>query len=114
MFIMQKEPTWTWPVKVLTPREDGSFNEARFNACFRLLPKEEREALGSTAEGTDALLRKSVVQLLDLVDEAKAPLPHSPELLDACIGNPWIRMALVRSYVQATSGIPISEAAAGN
>jgi len=114
MFIMQKVPTWTWPVKVLTPREDGTFVEQAFSARFCLLPQADREALGTTAAGTDELLRQTVVELLGLVDEAKAPLPHSPALLDACIGNPWIRMALLRSYVQATSGIPISEAAAGN
>jgi hypothetical protein len=114
MFTLQSEPRWIWPVEVMTPAEDGTFTTGRFRAAFRLLPPARRAELGASVEGTDELLREAVVELLDLVDDAGDPLAHSAPLLDACIGNPWVRMGLVRSYVQALEGMPLSRAAAGN
>ena len=113
MFILQTEPRWTWPVVVRVPTEAGGVTESRFSAVWRLLPKEEREQLGQTEAGTDDLLRQSIVELRDIQDEAGAPVPHSPALVDALIAIPWVRRGLIAAYAEALAGVP-SEAARGN
>lgn len=113
MFTLVKEPRWIWPVKVQYPTDDGRFEEKQFRCLWRLVPEERRRELDASPTGTDTLLREAVVELLDLQDEGKSPLRHSPELLEAVIAQPWIRVAMVRSYVEALMGTP-SEAASGN
>lgn len=112
MFTLQKEPRWTWPVKVKVPDDKGGLTEQQFRATFRLI--EAWEERGRTYDGTTTLLTEAVVELHDLVDEAGKALPHSPELLVALLRNPWIRSGLINSYVAAMNGMPISEAARGN
>ena len=113
MFRLQPEPRWTWPVIVHQPEGDGSFVERRFKAVWRLVPKADREQLSLTEEGSDELMRRSIVELQDLADEAGNPIPHSAELVDQLLGIPWIRRGLIQSYAGALTGVP-SAAAVGN
>lgn len=112
MFVLQSEPVFAWPVTVHSPGDDGTWQEGRFQARFRLLDRAAIEA-ATTAEATDALMRDAVVELVGLVDERNVPIPHSADVLDACLRNPWIRGGLVRAYMTALAGKP-SAAALGN
>ncbi len=113
MFVLQSEPRWTWPVVVKAPDAEGNLVEQRFSAVWRLLPKDERERLGATLEGTDELLRRSIVEVSDVLDQDKQPMPHSAALVDALIAIPWVRAGLVLAYAQSLEGVP-PEAARGN
>ncbi|MEI6158370.1 MAG: hypothetical protein WCP77_00940 [Roseococcus sp.] len=104
MFKRMEEPRWTWPVTVQVPVEDGALEEQKFRAYFRLIPPKRRAELDAMLDGTDQLLREAVLQVLDVTDEAGATLPHTPELLEALIGIPWVRLGLLRSYMAALSG----------
>lgn len=104
MFKRQEEPRWTWPVTVQVPFEDGAFQEQKFRAHFRLIPPARRAELDAMPDGADQLLREAVLQVMDVTDEAGATLPHSPELLEALIGIPWVRLGLLRSYMAALTG----------
>jgi hypothetical protein len=118
MFKKQEEARWTWPVKVQVPVEGGAFQEQSFRAYFRLIPPVRRAELDAMPDGADQLLREAVLQVLDVTDEAGAPLAHSAELLDALIGIPWVRLGLLRSYMAAMMGEALSQglppAEAGN
>lgn len=114
MFKLLEEARWTWPVKVQVPVDGGAFEERQFRAHFRLIPPARRAELDAMPDGPDQLLREAVVQLLDIVDEAGAPLAHSPELLDALIGIPWVRLGLLKSYMASLTGHAIGQAEAGN
>lgn len=103
MFKLLEEPRWTWPVTVRVPVE-GGLEDRTFRAHFRLVPAPRRAELDAMADGTDQLLREAVLQVMDVTDEAGATLPHSPELLEALIGIPWVRMGLLRSYMEAMMG----------
>lgn len=113
MFVLQSEPRWTWPVVVKHPGPDGAVAEHRFSAVWRLVPPEDRERLGLTEAGTDQLLRQSIVQVNDVVDENRQPIAHSKDLLDALIRNPWVRRGLIEAYANALAGMPPA-AAVGN
>lgn len=112
MFVLQRDPQWDWPVTVQAPGE-GVAVPMRFSARWRLVPLAEAAALARTEEGIDTLLRRAIVELRDIVDEAGQPVPHGPALLEALLAIPWVRAGLVRAYADAVSGTP-SAAAAGN
>lgn len=113
MFTLMKEARWTWPVAVHTPKDGGGFEERRFSAVFRDVPEARRKELGAGEDGIIAILREAVVELRDIADEAGTPIPHSAELLDAVLVNPWIRQGLTMAYGEAIAGKP-SAAATGN
>jgi hypothetical protein len=113
MFVLQTEPRWTWPAVARVPDEAGGYAEHRFRVTFRLVEEAERERLAKTEEGSRELLRRSVVALHDVQDEAGQPVPHSPALVEALLGIPWTRQALIVALAQSLSGLP-SAAAAGN
>lgn len=112
-FVLDPKPTWTWPVVVRIPTDAG-IAEQRFRARFRLIDLARASDLAVTADGTRQLLNEVVVELLDIVDPHGAPLPHSPQLLDAVAANPWCRQALGRAYIEAIAGQDPPPAAAGN
>lgn len=114
MFKKQEEARWTWPVKVQVPVDGGAFQEQHFRAHFRLIPPARRAELDAMPDGTDQLLREAVLQVLDVTDEAGAALAHSPELLEALIGIPWVRLGLLRSYMSSLMGEALGQAEAGN
>lgn len=109
MFTLAAEPRFSCPVTVAQP----GMAAQRFTATFRLLPLDQRTELGATEAGTDELMRLSLVDVTEVQDEAGAPIPFGPELVEALIANPWTRRGLVRAWVEALAGIP-SEPAKGN
>jgi hypothetical protein len=114
MFVLQKHPQWIWPVIVRVPNEGGSYTPHHFRARFRLVSIERLAAFGETLTGTTDVLRDAVLEVMDVSAEDGAALPHSPELLEALLTNPWTRAALIQSYLGAISGAPPTPAAAGN
>ena len=112
MFEIDLDPVFTWPVAVDVPTA-GGFVRKQFRARFRTAKAEARERLGNSADGTRELMHLVVVELLDLADARGEPLPHSKELLDACLDLPWMVRGLLRAWAEALAGVP-SEAAAGN
>jgi len=112
MFKFLANPTFSWPVLVRTPQA-GNVVESRFTATFVLLPQAERDRLGVTGEGTDELLRRSLIGLDGVVNDDGIPLPWSDDLTRLLVANPWVRRGLVEAYSEALAGVP-SAAAAGN
>lgn len=116
MFKLELDPKWTWPVTVRVPVDGGVFEERKFRAHYRLIPDARRREIDAMpeAESIPTLLREGVVKVMDIVDEAGELLPHSPEIFEALIGVPWIRMGMLMSYLQAMAGTAPTPAEAGN
>lgn len=70
-----------------------------FDACFEILPDDSLLAMDpGTPDGEKDILRRVVNRFTGLVDEDKAPIPHSPELLEEVLGFADLRIALMREY----------------
>ena len=106
MFVLTKEMSWVWPVEVLYPR-DGEHVRGQFRARFRPLSAEQVAATQASADPLGDMLRQVVMELLDLADETGAPLPHSPELLEAVLRLPFARAGLSAAYVASVSEAPV-------
>lgn len=115
MFKLVSEPRWTWPVTVKEPNDEGTFDVRRFRARFRLIPEEERRTLSMQANGIREVLRRAVIEVLDVADENGAPvsMKDSSGLLDTMLSVAWIETGLAEAYAEALSGQP-PKAASGN
>jgi hypothetical protein len=109
MFTLVAEPRWT---STVTVRQPGAA-PATFTATFRLVAKDQRDKLGGTLEGTEELMRLSVVTTEDVVNEAGEVMPFTPELLGLLIANPWVLRGLVNAWADGLAGFP-GAAATGN
>lgn len=107
MFKIAKEPTFTRNVTICVP-VDGGFSNQSMKVTFRVLPTDQ---LSSTSgnEGQIEDLRRVIVAMDDLVDEADQPISYSDEIRDQLIAVPYVRLALLHSYVES-----VSKAKAGN
>ncbi len=101
MFVMAKDPQFTWPVIVRVPIDDGKHEIQRFNARFRLLPRERVDAL---AGDTRALLAAALVGWSDIADEEKRPLQFSAAAAEALVSIPYVLTGLAEAYAEAISG----------
>lgn len=112
MFKLTTDPRFTHQVKVQVP-VDGGFKEQSFKATFKVLPIDqlvtEEDAAASDETAQALTLRKVVVGLDDLVDDANEPIPYSDEIRDQLIAVPYVRIALMQTYIRA-----ITKVKAGN
>lgn len=102
MFKLVENPTFTAPVTVMVPTDDGH-EEQSFRARFRVLPDERLEDVRTTGdhELTKCMLRDAIVELFDVVGANDKPLPHSAELVEDVIDLPFARLGLLGSYFAA-------------
>lgn len=108
MFKLSTDPRFTHEVKVQVP-VDGGFKEQSFKATFRVLPldqlKADEEVDGDEAGYQETTLRKVVVGLDDLVDDADQPIAYSDEIRDRLIAVPYVRIALMQTYIRAVTKV---------
>jgi hypothetical protein len=89
---------------------DGGHREEVFKATFRVLDTDEAGTFDiGTPKGTTAFLRRAVIGLEDLQDEQKRPIAYSDELRERLIRIPFVRQALLNTYLDA-----VTKAKAGN
>lgn len=117
-FVFTKTRRFYWPVKVRVPNEDprraGQMSEFKFNALFEAIDTEEAKSIRSEVDQLppdeqvdrqNDLLRRVVVGWNeDLIDEDKAPIPFSPEVLDELLRDPWVLLAFWIAWGEALSG----------
>ena len=99
MFKITNEPRFTHPVRVVVPI-DGGHEEQTFRVMFKVVPVEE---LGDTAslEGQQQLLKAIVCDFAELVGDDGEPLPFSDALRDRLIAVPYVRAAMIQTYLAA-------------
>lgn len=96
MFTLLKNPQFKTTARIIVPTEEGDV-EQTLDVRFRLMTDED------TALEATEFLRRSVVSMGDIVDEAGKPLPYTEALRDQMITIPFVRLGLVRAYWAALS-----------
>lgn len=99
MFKVVSEPTFTIPVTVCVP-VDGGHKDQDLKVKFRVVDVDELgEASG--LEGQQKLLKRVVCGFEDVVDDNEQQLSYSDELRDQLIAVPYVRAAMLQTYLQA-------------
>lgn len=107
MFKIAKEPTFTRKVTICVPVNGGHSNQT-MDVTFRVVPTDKLSDLNGN-EGQVEDLKAIIVSLDDLVDDGGQPVPYSEAIRDQLIAVPYVRIALLQAYIEATT-----KAKAGN
>ncbi len=103
MFVIQDDLTFTWPVDVNVPADGGKAVKQTLKARFEAIDQDELNRL--IAEGGDeAVLARVWVGWEDVVDAEREPVPFSAEMRQALCKRPYLRAAVVATYLEAISG----------
>lgn len=101
MFKVSSDPKFTHPVTVCVP-VDGGHKNMTFPVTFRVMPLDQLDD-GQGAEGQAASLRKVITHMEDLVGDNDQPIPYSDEIRDQLIAVPYVRLALMKTYLEAVT-----------
>ncbi|ETR79293.1 hypothetical protein X566_01535 [Afipia sp. P52-10] len=109
MFKVVADQTFTHTVTVMTPIDNGHRTET-FKATFRLIDTDEADTFDlNTRDGTTAFLKRTIVDLGDLVGDDKQPIAYSDELRDQLLKLPHVRIGLAQAYFSAVAKDPKSK-----
>ena len=101
MLKITQTPEFTHRVKVRIP-VDGGFSEQEFDARFRVVPWDELKALD---DDPAEQARRIWVGWKGIVDDEGNELPFSDGLRDQLLGMLFLRIALLRTYMEAIAGV---------
>ena len=124
MFILKKQITAWWPVKVAVPDDKtaGRFIEHKFEVEFTLLDRDQAKArddarsliLDGKGDAKDIIEEvndfddQTYVDLISdwrgVLDEDKAEVPFSRDMLVLALKQPLVRQAITKSYEEMASG----------
>ncbi len=103
MFKLAQVRKIEWPVDVHIPQDGGKVQKQRFTGVFEILPTPEYQGVADS--GDDVLERVLVGWGADLKNEAgDAPLEFDDENKAVLLKIPYVRVALLRAYMQAQTG----------
>lgn len=109
MFKINAAPEFTHPVAVMVPQDDGH-REETFKARFKVLPDDDVDGYDvSTKDGLKEFLRQVWLGASDIQDDDGQVVAWSIDLRDQLLGLPYVRLALLRTYMSA-----LTKAKAGN
>lgn len=104
MFKIKKTGTYTWPVTVSRPDDNGRIVKATFTAIFNRLTREDiKEA---TREGGDEeLVRRGLAGWEGVQDEDGHPLEFSEEARESICNDPAACTATALALVNSLAGV---------
>ncbi len=109
MFKITANPEFTHLVTVMVPQDEGHV-EQPFKGRFKVLPDGEAEEFDvASKDGLKDFLRAVWIGVEDVVDDAGKTLSWSTELREQLLGLPYVRIALLRTYMAA-----LTKAKSGN
>lgn len=105
MFKISQSETYSWPVRVQIPTDDGKFHTHSFTAHFRRLPQSRFEEL-LAAEAKDRDIAAAVMSGWgdDVLDVDDNPVPFSETTLVQFLDFPGVAGAVVIAYAESLQG----------
>lgn len=104
MFVLKRDHTFFWAVRVRVPA-DGKHVEQAFEAEFKALSKGRiDELVAQQPDGDAALLEECLVGWRGVVDAEKQELPVTAAVKRLLIDTPYVRIGLVAAYFEALAG----------
>ena len=105
MFVLRKQWTVRWPVKVRVP---GSDADQEFTAVFQMAALDRimaaSAAAGAGAPAAAALQRAQWFWGDGGVDDSAAPIAFTPEARDQMLNIPFVRQAVTAAFIACMQG----------
>lgn len=104
MFKLSDKPEFTHDVAINVP-VDGGHEEQTLKARFRVISDDEAAGFdATTTDGLTRFLRRVVVRIDDVVDEAGKPIAWSEKMFEQLLGIAYVRMGLWQGYLKGIVG----------
>lgn len=104
MFKLLEDPQFTHDAAISVP-VDGGHEEQTLKARFRVISDDEAaEFDATTTDGLTQFLRRVVVRIDDVVDEAGEQIVWSEQLYEQLLGIAYVRLGLWQGYLKGIVG----------
>ena len=101
-FIRKKVKTFKWPVIVEEPTDGGVFEDSKFDAVFKRVPRSEFQKLAD--KGDFELLKAVLTGWEGIEDEDGKAVPFSQAMMKEFSDDPyWIR-GVLKAYTETFEG----------
>ena len=100
MLKIARNPEFTHEVTVRVP-VDGGFADQKFKARYRMVPWND---LGAIENDPESQARMVLIGWEGIVDDEEQPIPYSDAMRDQLLGMLFMRVAILRVYVDAVAG----------
>jgi hypothetical protein len=105
MFVIAKNYTYRWDVKIPVPVSTDKFEDQSFTAIFRRLGLSEIEAITNSADANDRALAKAVlVGWENVSDEAGEIVTFTPDHVEQLLDVTGVASAVVRAFMDSING----------
>lgn len=108
MFIVTQTPTYTAPVIVEMPSDNGKTKIVKFNARFKRLPQDEIDTLYDRIRDKDLddekLVHEVTVGWDGVADAQGTPLDFTPENFEQVLGIYPVQASLAKAFFNSLKG----------
>lgn len=103
MFVLKKDHSFTWPVHVGIPVDDGKYDVKTFSVKFEAIDQDRITDLLTGSDGD--LLKEVVTGWSDYAGIQGNEIPFSDEERDKLLKIPYVRAAMVKAFFEAINGV---------
>lgn len=101
MFVLSKKASFSWPVKIKVPVDNGKHEEKKISLVFKYMTKSALKELINTAKSDDEFCKEIIVGWKDVQDESGNPLEFSAENLALVLDIPAMDKAIAEAYLKS-------------
>lgn len=105
--VIKKTKTFTWPVKILEPKDGGGFNEQKVRIKFNMIPQERIDEIIKNESEDDSDVLDEIVAGWDdeaFKDENGNSLTFNVENKALILSVPYVRTGMIAGFFEAASG----------
>ncbi|MGZ3743859.1 MAG: phage tail assembly chaperone [Pseudobdellovibrionaceae bacterium] len=104
-FVIKKKESFTWPVKIKSPKDGGGYEEQKINLEFKKLPQSEFQKTLKTAGITDVqFCQQVIIGWKDVVNENNEPVVFSEANLADFLETLGVPSQIVQQFTEIVSG----------
>lgn len=109
MFYIKQTDTYTWPVEVRFPKDNGEVGKEIFTATFKRIPQSRIDEIKHMAQTSESMSDRDLAcEVLcgwdNIVDEHGQKVPYSESMRDELLDRPMVATAIVLAFTESLSG----------
>ncbi len=105
MFVFDPEHKFSWKVEVSVPM-NGKLEKQSFTATYKVLKQNEIDELLKLPTAEYDLAQACLVGWAGITGENKKPIAYSSETATELLALPYVRQAVIATYLKALAGAP--------
>lgn len=109
MFTIKQSDTYSWPVEVRFPKDNGEVGKETFTAIFKRISQSRIDDIKKLAQTSDTMSDRDLAcEVLagwdNIIDEHGEKVPYSEGMRDELLDKPMVATAIVMAFTESLSG----------